>query len=173
MASISAARNALAGKRATEKAATQSRTQKGTFSRVEKHTAPAPPSPPLVHTSKKPNLSPAPEPTTISPSGLFENEVSTYFLEQSLRNENEQLRLRLQSLEQQYTQLQTQHTQARQATAPTTASPSTTATPTPQPAAQQTGPQLVWTHTKSFFTASDSHIRVYYKSLSHIMQSMA
>jgi type II secretory pathway pseudopilin PulG len=104
---------------------------------------------------------------------LFENEVSTYFLEQSLRNENEQLRLRLQALQQQYTQLQTQHTQARQATAPTTASPSTTATPTPQPAAQQTRPQLVWNHKKSFFGCSDSHIRVYYKSLTDIMQSMA
>ena len=148
----------------------QSRTHNATHSRTTSEPS-APHSPPTEHVNKKAHVSP--EPTTISPSGLFENEVSTYFLEQSLRNENEQLRLRLQSLEQQYTQLQTQHTQARQATAPTTASPSTTTTPTPQPAAQQTGPQLVWTHTKSFFTASDSHIRVYYKSLSHIMQSMA
>ena len=159
--------------RASRRSLAQAKSNHMEMMRSAKSARPAAQSPPAVHTSKKPNLSPAPEPTTISPSGLFENEVSTYFLEQSLRNVNEQLRLRLQSLEQQYTQLQTQHTQARQATAPTTASPSTTATPTPQPAAQETGPQLVWTHTKSFFTASDSHIRVYYKSLSHIMQSMA
>ena len=36
-------------------------------------------SPPAVHVSKKVHLSATPEPTTITPSGLFENEVSTNF----------------------------------------------------------------------------------------------
>ena len=166
------ANQARAEKRVADRDKSASHAQLMRDSKGNKPSGP-PQSPPAVHTSKKPHLSPVPEPTTISPSGLFENEVSTYFLEQSLRNENEQLRLRLQSLEQQYTQLQTQHTQARQATAPTTASPSATATPTPQPAAQQTRPQLFWKHKKTFFDCAVSCLPALYRSLTKIVESMA